>query len=132
MSKSFVQLAAVAASVVIGGSALAAQPDLNGIWGGNLVSGGTCAVDKPIVDTRNRQAEQAGTRQTYQGRTGTQQWVTAEQDCGVGHRGKLDRPAARQPAAARNSWRTVSLPSLIRSWVCSFWVSGFVSTHFRA
>jgi len=93
MSKTIIQLAAIAASAVIGGSALAAdRPDLNGIWGGNLVSGGTCAVDKPIVDTRNRQAEQAGTRQTYQGRTGTQQWVTAEQDCGVGHRAKLDRP----------------------------------------
>jgi hypothetical protein len=90
MSKSLVQLAAVAAVVAFGGSAYAAQPDLNGIWGGQTVAGGTSIVDacKTVVDTFARE----GGRFAYQGRTGSQQWVTFEQDCGVGHRDKLNKP----------------------------------------
>jgi hypothetical protein len=65
-------------------------PDLNGIWGGNLVAGGTSVVDKcqTVADAFARE----GGRFAYQGRTGSQQWVTFEQDCGIGHRGKLNKP----------------------------------------
>jgi hypothetical protein len=88
-----VGMAVTAATALVGGSAFAAdRPDLNGIWGGNLVAGGSSAICQKVVDSRGGQAEKAGTRQTYQGRTGAQQWVTSEQDCGVGHRSKLDRP----------------------------------------
>jgi hypothetical protein len=68
----------------------AKQPDLNGIWGGQLVEGGTSTVDscKTVVDAFARE----GGRFAYQGRTGSQQWVTFEQDCGIGHRGKMDKP----------------------------------------
>jgi len=70
--------------------AAAAKPDLSGIWGGNLVAGGTNIVDscKTVVDNFARE----GGRFAYQGRTGSQQWVTFEQDCGIGHRGKLNKP----------------------------------------
>jgi hypothetical protein len=90
MSKSIVQLAAFAAAVAFGGSAFAAQPDLNGIWGGQVVAGGTNIVDacKTVVDNFARE----GGRFAYQGRTGSQQWVTFEQDCGIGHRGKVNKP----------------------------------------
>jgi hypothetical protein len=69
-------------------AAPAAKPNLNGIWGGNLVEGGTSAVCKTSVDAWQRE----GDRAQYQGRTGAQQWVTFEQDCGIGHRGKLGKP----------------------------------------
>jgi hypothetical protein len=83
-----------------GPSAGAKQPDLNGIWGGNLVAGGTsqitdakggniCPQNAPPVDAF---AQQGNARFSYQGRTGSQLWVTFEQDCGIGHRGKLDKP----------------------------------------
>jgi hypothetical protein len=76
------------------------QPDLNGIWGGNLVAGGTsqigsspngnaCPQAPASVDAFNRQDN---ARFNYQGRTGSQLWVTFEQDCGIGHRGKLNKP----------------------------------------
>src|SRR5216684_7551282 len=82
-------LTAVAA-VGIAPVSFAAQPDLGGIWGGNLVAGGTNIVDscKTVVDNFARE----GGRFAYQGRTGSQQWVTFEQDCGIGHRGKLNKP----------------------------------------
>jgi hypothetical protein len=72
-------------------TAFAAQPDLSGIWGGNIVQGATSVVDacKTQVDAF---ARQDGARYNYQGRTGSQLWVTFEQDCGVGHRGKVDKP----------------------------------------
>ena len=62
-------------------------PDLNGIWGGNLVAGGTSVVDtcKTVSDAFARE----GGRFAYQGRSGSQQWVTFEQDCGIGHRGRV-------------------------------------------
>jgi hypothetical protein len=65
-------------------------PDLSGIWGGNLVQGGTSVVDtcKTVSDAFARE----GGRFAYQGRSGSQQWVTFEQDCGIGHRGKLNKP----------------------------------------
>ena len=37
-------------------------------------------------------AQQGNSRFSYQGRTGSQLWVTFEQDCGVGHRGKVNKP----------------------------------------
>jgi hypothetical protein len=82
-------LTAVAA-VGIAPAAFAAQPDLSGIWGGNLVAGGSSVVDacKSTVDAFARE----GGRFSYQGRSGSQQWVTFEQDCGIGHRGKLNKP----------------------------------------
>jgi hypothetical protein len=64
------------------------KPDLNGIWGGNLVAGGTSAICQQNIKAFGTD----GGRFTYQGRTGPQQWVTFEQDCGIGHRGKLDKP----------------------------------------
>jgi hypothetical protein len=77
----------------------AKQPDFSGIWGGNLVAGGTsqvsnasgniCPTKAPPVDAF---AQQGNARFSYQGRTGSQLWVTFEQDCGIGHRGKLDKP----------------------------------------
>jgi hypothetical protein len=91
MSKPIVPLAAIGLAAALGGSAFAAdRPDLNGIWGGNIVAGATAAVCKSVIETRG--PETPGTRQTYQGRTGSQQWVTAEQDCGVGHRAKVNKP----------------------------------------
>ena len=44
-------------------------PDMNGVWGGNLVTGGTS-----VVDTCNRAVDafaQTNQRFTYQGRTGS-------------------------------------------------------------
>jgi hypothetical protein len=91
--------ATIASVVLFAGAAFAqaaapaapkAQPDLNGIWGGQTVAGGTNIVDscKTVVDNFARE----GGRFAYQGRTGSQQWVTFEQDCGIGHRGKLNKP----------------------------------------
>src|SRR6185312_5027811 len=73
-------------------------PNLNGIWGGNLVGGGTSQISNANgnvcpqaapVDAFN---QQGNARFSYQGRTGSQFWVTFEQDCGIGHRGKLNKP----------------------------------------
>ena len=82
--------AAPAATPTIAGPGGKQVPDLNGIWGGNLVAGGTNIVDscKTVVDNFARE----GGRFAYQGRTGSQQWVTFEQDCGIGHRGKVNKP----------------------------------------
>src|SRR5260221_5472661 len=90
MTKSLLRLGTVAAAVVIGGSAFAAQPDLNGIWGGNLIAGSTNVVDscQTVVNAGGNSTP----RFAYQGRTGSQQWVTFEQDCGIGHRGKVNKP----------------------------------------
>jgi len=101
MTKSIVQLAAFAATVAFAGSAFAAQPDLSGIWGGNLVAGGTSQVDtapggnvcpKAAPAGVDAFAQQGNARFGFQGRTGSQLWVTFEEDCGVGHRGKVDHP----------------------------------------
>jgi hypothetical protein len=88
-------LAGAAVAAIVAGFAVpaaaqapAAQPDLSGIWGGNLVEGGTAAVCKTSVDAFARE----NARAQYQGRTGAQQWVTFEQDCGIQHRGKLNKP----------------------------------------
>jgi hypothetical protein len=83
-------LAAVAAALAFGGSAYAAQPDISGIWGGQVVAGGTSVVD--ACQTKVDAFAREGGRFAYQGRTGSQQWVTFEQDCGVGHRDKLNKP----------------------------------------
>ena len=82
--------AAPAVTPMIAGPGGKQVPDMNGIWGGNLVAGGTNIVDacKTVVDNFARE----GGRFAYQGRTGSQQWVTFEQDCGIGHRGKLNKP----------------------------------------
>jgi hypothetical protein len=102
MKNALVQLAAMAAAVAFGGLAQAAQPDMSGIWGGNLVAGGSSLVGscQTSVDTFARE----GGRFAYQGRTGSQQWVTFEQDCGVGHRGKVDKPLYKP-----QYWQTVRL-----------------------
>jgi len=100
MSKSMVQLAVVAASLAFAGSAFAAQPDLSGIWGGQVVAGGTSQVGNgngnacPAAPAASVDAfaQQGNARFAYQGRTGSQLWVTFEEDCGVGHRGKVDHP----------------------------------------
>jgi len=77
-------------------------PDINGIWGGNLVAGGSSVVDtcKTVADAFARE----GGRNAYQGRTGSRQWVTFEQDCGIGHRGKLNKPLYKP-----EFWQTVRL-----------------------
>jgi hypothetical protein len=74
-------------------------PNLNGIWGGNLVGGGTSQVTDakggnvcPTAAPVDAFAQQGNGRFSYQGRTGSQLWVTFEQDCGIGHRGKLNKP----------------------------------------
>jgi hypothetical protein len=82
--------AAPAATPTVAGPGGKQVPDMNGIWGGNLVAGGTNIVDscKTVIDNFARE----GGRFAYQGRTGSQQWVTFEQDCGIGHRGKVNKP----------------------------------------
>ena len=69
--------AAPAATPTVAGPGGKQVPDLNGIWGGNLVAGGTNIVDscKTVIDNFQRE----GGRFAYQGRTGSQQWVTFEQ-----------------------------------------------------
>ncbi len=93
MSTSLLRLGAVATTVacaLLSGSAFAAdKPDLNGIWGGNLIDNKAEAVTcKTTLDAFPRE----GARFQYQGRKGGAQWVTFEQDCGVRHRGVTNRP----------------------------------------
>jgi len=90
--------AAPAATPTIAGPGGKQVPNLNGIWGGNLVAGGTSQVTDakggnicPGAAQVDAFAREGG-RFAYQGRTGSQQWVTFEQDCGIGHRGKLNKP----------------------------------------
>src|SRR6476646_7025034 len=91
--------AAPAATPTIAGPGGKQVPNLNGIWGGNLVAGGTSQVTDakggnvcPTAAPVDAFAQQGNGRFSYQGRTGSQLWVTFEQDCGIGHRGKLNKP----------------------------------------
>jgi hypothetical protein len=104
---------ALVATCALGGAAFAAQPDISGIWGGNLVAGGTSQITTNAAGNVCPQApanpvdafaQQGGARFNYQGRTGSQLWVTFEQDCGVGHRGKVDKPLYKP-----QYWQTVRL-----------------------
>jgi len=104
-------LAAIATAAFGASTALSAQPDISGIWGGNLVQGSTSQISSPngnvcpkapaTVDAFN---QQGNARFSDQGRRGSQLWVTFEQDCGVGHRGKVDKPLYKP-----QYWQTVRL-----------------------
>ena len=89
--------AAAAATPTIPGPGGKQVPDLNGIWGGNLVAGGTsqvgngnvCPKAPPVLDAFN---QAANPRFAYQGRTGSQQWVTFEQEQHPREQGRGDPP----------------------------------------
>jgi hypothetical protein len=65
------------------------RPDFSGIWGGGVaqLAPTTCKKTLDAFPARN-----GDERFKAAGATGTQQWVTFEQDCAIAHRGQVSKP----------------------------------------
>ncbi len=65
------------------------RPDFSGIWGGGVaqLTPTTCKKTLDAFPARN-----GDERFKAAGATGTQQWVTFEQDCAIAHRGQVSKP----------------------------------------
>src|SRR5271154_7318116 len=94
MTQSIAQLptvALVAAACALLPAPLSAQtrPDFNGIWGGGVaqLTPTTC---KTAIDAFP--ARGGDERFKAAGATGTQQYITFEQDCAIAHRGRVSKP----------------------------------------
>ena len=92
MMQSLPQLgaAALAAAMCLPAS-LSAQtrPDFNGIWGGGVaqLTPTSCKTSIDAFPLRN-----GDERFKANGATGTQQYITFEQDCAIAHRGLINKP----------------------------------------
>jgi hypothetical protein len=66
-----------------------AKPDFNGIWGGGVaqLTPTTCKKEIDAFPARN-----GDERFKAAGATGTQQYITFEQDCAIAHRGQVSKP----------------------------------------
>jgi hypothetical protein len=66
------------------------HPDFSGIWGGGVeqLTPTTCKTTIDAFPPRNNGEE----RFKANGATGTQQYITFEQDCAIAHRGQVSKP----------------------------------------
>ena len=81
----------VAGACALFPASLSAQtrPDFSGIWGGGVaqLTPTTCKKTLDAFPARN-----GDERFKAAGASGTQQWVTFEQDCAIAHRGQVSKP----------------------------------------
>ncbi len=94
MTQSLPQLGAVTAVAFVcaifpGALSAQSRPDFNGIWGGGVaqLTPTTCKTSIDAFPPRN-----GDERFKANGATGTQQYITFEQDCAIAHRGQVSKP----------------------------------------
>ena len=80
---------AAACATFPGSPSAQTRPDFNGIWGGGVaqLAPTTCKTSIDAFPARN-----GDERFKANGATGTQQYITFEQDCAIAHRGLINKP----------------------------------------